>query len=246
MVLLLPFINGVGNAYSDRWGGVANLYQEVHEIVQSAAHLSICMRWSPSIFHLDWASPGTTWDPEQKELHQDVWERSRLQAEELDQQQRPVQPAPGEIYDPSKWITRVKISVTPSVKRSTGPLGDKRELVGQEEYILTQQNVVYYYGLLKDDDNRLSMLPLRRWIEVAHLAPRRRRATWGRVLAAIFLVWIVLLPYLTVTLVSRTCGSEGELPCGLLILGIVSTWSKSYLDVVDKCGVCWAARRWLS
>jgi hypothetical protein len=57
---------------------VQDLYQSLHNLVSTAAYLSICFRLSPTIFHFNDLSPGTPYDCEETHsLEPDVWSTSK-------------------------------------------------------------------------------------------------------------------------------------------------------------------------
>jgi hypothetical protein len=57
---------------------VQDLYQSLHNLVSTAAYLSICIRLSPTIFHFNDLSPGTVYDSEETHsLEPDVWTQSK-------------------------------------------------------------------------------------------------------------------------------------------------------------------------
>ena len=183
MALLLPFVNAVGETYGDKAGGLAAVYQDVHEIVQFAAHLSICMRWSRGIYVLAWAVPGEPWDPQQKELYPLAREISEMAVENREYSK--YKEAYHE-HEPFKGatrrqtLTRVKISVLPGIKRFNAISNDKGKFLGQEEYVVSYQHVVYYCGDLDANDDRDSVPSLQSWIEHAYDGPRWMRRLYKR------------------------------------------------------------------
>lgn len=57
---------------------VQDLYQSLHNLVSTAAYLSICIRLSPTIFHFNDLSPRTPYDSEETHsLEPDVWSASK-------------------------------------------------------------------------------------------------------------------------------------------------------------------------
>jgi hypothetical protein len=57
---------------------VQDLYQSLHNLVSTAAYLSICIRFSPTIFHFNDLSPGTPYDSEETHsLEPDVFAASK-------------------------------------------------------------------------------------------------------------------------------------------------------------------------
>jgi hypothetical protein len=57
---------------------VQDLYQSLHNLVSTAAYLSICIRLSPTIFHFNDLSPGTLYDSEETHsLEPEVWSASK-------------------------------------------------------------------------------------------------------------------------------------------------------------------------
>ena len=151
LALLLPFINGVGPGYYKQWKSFSSLYQGIHEIIQHAAWLSVCIRWSPSIINISWISPGTRYTPDVEDASPERLILSKQQAKALDEH---------DIDSPPTRVARVKISALPEIKRFTPGVSNNSVILGQRVYIVAKPRVVYYYGLANEANSQARWTPL--------------------------------------------------------------------------------------
>lgn len=147
VVQFLPLLRWVGQSQTDDPLGCSEIYQDVHEQVALAAWLSIQMRRSSSIVHVEWPVPGSRWDPNLDDVSGPVFARSRSAAREYDKQPTPREPrGVGRVAR----AARIMIVVAPELKRYT------LERNGQRVYSLLRAKVACYFGLADDirDESR--------------------------------------------------------------------------------------------
>jgi hypothetical protein len=113
-------------------------FQELHTAVTHAAFLAICMRLSPTIFHIYFEQPGGDFKEDKFNLNHEAYLASKAAVEAT--VEKTLQ---GNAYGPL-----IKFVGWPSVKRykpGSGVVGGEK--MGQRIYNISKCGVIYYWGL---------------------------------------------------------------------------------------------------
>lgn len=173
----MPLLNVLRKQDTSReWTSVAQVHQELHNIIAQAAYISVCMAWSKSIFRFTFPETGQLWELEFDNYDDLVYQRSKDRAEAYDraqiekerraaaqraaeeaaagaaagqgQENPPVVQAVNDYLQPPLRAARVKIVLWPLVERFA-PLSDAAgygAIGGDKISRLLPAQVVYYAG----------------------------------------------------------------------------------------------------
>ncbi|KAK7713371.1 hypothetical protein SLS64_004621 [Diaporthe eres] len=211
--LLLPLINLLGQDIPDAaWPPLTKVHQGLHDIVAEAAWFTNGMRATRSVFWIQFALPGELNDITHEHAIDDIWNRSKARAKELDDNAEAAWEAqvrkkyPGEDITeahraafekdtPRPFIRRtakVQVAMWPFIKRYTtvgeSDAGDGGYNAGEIITQIMKAQCVYYSG---DDSDEADMSERRTLSEQISSRRWAKWFTWRSILlyAVVFLLF---------------------------------------------------------
>lgn len=190
LALLLPAYDYAAEFQGHEPTPVCELHQALHEVIAHAGWINVHMRLTPAIFTFNWAQPGEPFGLGQINLCQEAYISSKAAArgfEERRQKRRPGAPV-------LKSRARVKISVTPEIIRHKS-VSKSIGTPGMTVCKILQPHVVYYEGLLLDEDEKRSFMNLLEYIcRLREKLCTPRGAALAVMFFLLFCMWVFRTP----------------------------------------------------
>jgi hypothetical protein len=152
MVLFQPlrrFLGGAAACEEESALSDEDEFRSVHGIVSMAAHLSIRIRISPTIFYFHSERPGNLYDPDdQTDMDYPAYIASKSAATKAHDNQS---------SETKQYRALVRLALWPSIKRYSAGIGHREhETNGFKVYNICNSRVVYYWGFA-DCGHRVSI-----------------------------------------------------------------------------------------